>query len=205
MVCSVSAAILDLSKIEAGRMTIENAKFNLDTLIDNLRNLFEERTHSKLLDFDIEVAEGTPRHLVGDAMRIQQILSNLLGNAIKFTEKGRIALKVDVKAVENSHALISFTVEDSGIGISQEDLAKLFQPFTQADGSITRKFGGTGLGLAISQKLLNLMGGKFNVTSQPSHGSNFSFDLLLGVAIQTNIRDVRLRVKPEAGVVNFRR
>lgn len=193
--------ILDFSKMEAGRMNIENGPFDLDRVVDNLRNLFGERAEDKYLDFAIEIADGTPRDLIGDAMRLQQILSNLLGNAIKFTTKGHVTLKIGVKQIEESQAQLSFAVEDTGIGIAQEDLSKLFQPFSQVDGTITRRFGGTGLGLAISHKLLQLMGGDFQVTSQPGQGATFSFDLLLGIAAQAGVRETRRRVKHEAGAL----
>lgn len=191
--------ILDFSKLEAGRMSIENNPFDLDQVLDNLRNLFEERTEAKYLDFKIEIAEGTPRDLIGDALRIQQILSNLLGNAIKFSERGHVAIRVTVKQLEGSHAQLRFSVQDTGIGIAEDDLDKLFKPFSQVDGSITRRFGGTGLGLAISQSLLQLMGGEFSVVSQSGQGTSFNFDLNLGIAIHGKVRETRHRAKHEAG------
>ena len=195
--------ILDFSKMEAGRMSIENAPFDLDQVVDNLRNLFEERTEAKHLDFAIEIAEGTPRDLLGDAIRIQQILSNLLGNAIKFTAQGHVALNIGVKQIEGSHAQLTFSVEDTGIGIAKEDLGKLFQPFSQVDGTITRRFGGTGLGLAISYKLLQLMGGEFEVTSHSGQGTTFSFDLLFGIAAHEDIGENSHRAKREAGDLEY--
>ena len=174
--------ILDVSKLEAARMSIEQQVFDLDFMLDNLRNLFEEGAAFKHLDLIIDVAACTPRNLVGDTMRIQQIIANLLGNAIKFTEHGYVAVKVAVKKQESTQVLLAFSVEDTGIGIAREDFDKLFQPFSQVDGSITRKFGGTGLGLSISQSLLKLMGGEFRVESQPGLGTVFSFDLQLGIA-----------------------
>lgn len=193
--------ILDFSKLEAGRMSIEQVSFDLDQLLDNLRNMFEERAHSKHVDFYIEVSEGTPRDLLGDAMRLQQILSNLLGNAIKFTERGRVTLRIESNQIEGAHARFKFSVEDTGIGIDENDLAKLFQPFSQVDGSITRRFGGTGLGLVISQSILQLMGGQFGVTSQPGKGSVFSFDLQLGVSTEGKTRETRLRKRHKAGAL----
>ncbi len=191
--------ILDFSKMEAGRMSIENAPFDLDQVVDNLRNLFEERAKAQHLDFVIRISEGTPRDLVGDAIRIQQILSNLLGNAIKFTAQGHVALNIGIKHIENSRVQLTFSVEDTGIGIAKEDLGKLFLPFSQVDGTIARRFGGTGLGLAISYKLLQLMGGKFEVTRHSGQGTTFSFDLLLGIAAHEDIRETRRRTKREAG------
>ena len=189
--------ILDLSKLEAARMNIEQMPFDLDFVLDNLRNLFEEGAHAKQLAFIIEVDEHTPHHLIGDAMRIQQILSNLLGNAIKFTEHGTVAVRVAVKERDDSQVLLSFSVEDTGIGIAEDDFDKLFQPFSQVDGSITRKFGGTGLGLAISQSLLKLMGGEFRVSSLPGQGTVLGFDLRLEIAADGAMRSASQRV--EAG------
>jgi CheY-like chemotaxis protein/HPt (histidine-containing phosphotransfer) domain-containing protein len=196
---SILNDILDFSKMEASRMGIENIPFDLDQLIDNLRNLFEERAKAKHLDFTIGIAKGTPRNLIGDTIRIQQILSNLLGNAIKFTSQGHVALKIGISQIEGSQAKLTFSVEDTGIGIAQDDLGKLFQPFSQVDGTITRRFGGTGLGLAISYKLLQLMGGGFEVTSHPGQGTIFSFDLLFEIAMHNDIRETRHRAKREAG------
>lgn len=191
--------ILDFSKLDAGHMSIENNPFDLDIVLDNLRNLFEERAHEKYLDFNITIDEKTPRDLIGDALRIQQILSNLLGNAIKFTAQGHVRLLIETKQIEGAQTRLRFTVEDSGIGIAAEDLDKLFHPFSQVDGSITRRFGGTGLGLAISHNLLELMGGSFDVMSQPGKGSRFSFELLLGVGSYGTIRETRQRTRHDAG------
>ncbi|CAK0742187.1 two-component system, sensor histidine kinase and response regulator [Gammaproteobacteria bacterium] len=179
--------ILDYSKIDAGRMNIENAPFILDTIIDTLCNLFTLRAEEKGLHFTIDVAPQVPRRLVGDALRLQQVLSNLLGNALKFTERGEVALRITVQKIENSQARLIFKVEDTGIGMSEETLTRLFQPFTQADGSITRRFGGTGLGLAISRELLLLMESDFTVESSLGKGSTFSFSLPFSVAVGVQI------------------
>ena len=173
--------ILDFSKLDADHMTIEQNPFDLNGLVDNLRNLFELRTLSKGLDFKIEVDGNCPPCLVGDALRLQQILGNLLGNAAKFTEQGYIVLKIYPISRESDFVTLRFAVEDSGIGINEAEKQRLFQPFSQLDDSITRKYGGTGLGLAISHRLLQLMGGKFSVTSG-RQGVTFSFDLAFGIA-----------------------
>lgn len=191
--------ILDFSKLEAGRMQVDQASFDLDNVLDNLRNLFEERAEAKQLVFDIDVSENTPRDLIGDALRIQQILSNLIGNAIKFTLQGKVRLAIGVKQLQGSQAFLTFTVADTGIGMSEAFRNQLFQPFSQADGSITRKFGGTGLGLAISQNLLRLMGGEFEVASQPDQGTSISFELRLSISSHGRIRNDRHREKHEAG------
>ncbi|OQW74016.1 MAG: hypothetical protein BVN35_10950 [Proteobacteria bacterium ST_bin11] len=181
---SVLNDILDFSKIEAGKLGVEQAEFNLNYVLDNLRNLFALSAEEKGLDFKIEVASDVPLSLEGDALRLQQILSNLLGNALKFTERGFVTLRVALLDLHKVHVKLRFSVIDTGIGIPAEDMPKLFKAFSQLDASITRRFGGSGLGLAISHKLLQLMGSDFNVESQPGLGSNFSFDLLLGVAEQ---------------------
>ncbi|WP_020484476.1 CHASE domain-containing protein [Methylomonas sp. MK1] len=176
--------ILDFSKMEAGKLGVEQAEFNLNNVLDNLHSLFALYAAEKRLDFKIEVAPNVPLSLVGDALRLQQILSNLLGNALKFTEQGSVSLRVALLDLNEAQARLRFSVVDTGIGIPEADLPKLFQSFSQLDASITRRFGGTGLGLSISQKLLQLMGSDFHVESTPGQGSNFSFDLVLGVAAQ---------------------
>ncbi len=173
--------ILDFSKIEAGKLAIEHTRFNLDTILDNLGDMFSARAEEKHLNFNIEVSPDVPTDLIGDALRIQQILSNLLGNAVKFTERGNVGIEVTLLESEKSQAKLRFRVSDTGIGISEQDQTKLFQPFSQADTSITRRFGGTGLGLAISNKLLQLMGGAFEIESALEKGTRLSFDLQLGV------------------------
>ncbi len=191
--------ILDFSKIEAGRLGVEERPFDLDQLVDDLRNLFKGRAEAQHLDFVITVAKDTPRDLVGDSMRIQQILSNLLGNAIKFTSRGHVALRIETKHLEGARVELAFAVEDTGIGIAIDDLDKLFKPFSQVDGSISRRFGGTGLGLAISSKLLHLLGGEFKVSSQLNQGTTFSFDLRLSIATQKGVRTSRHRASHDAG------
>ncbi|MCP5159386.1 MAG: PAS domain S-box protein [Gammaproteobacteria bacterium] len=177
--------ILDYSKIEAGRMTIEKNRFDLGLLLNALRNLFALRAEEKALDFQIDIAQEVPRQLFGDELRLQQILSNLLGNAIKFTEHGQVTLQVTVQAVEDAKTRIGFMVKDTGIGMDTKTVAHLFQAFTQADTSISRRFGGTGLGLAISRELLLLMGSDFLVESTPGRGSAFSFELSLDISTDT--------------------
>lgn len=183
---SILNDILDLSKLEAGRLTIDYSPFELDGVLDAIRNLFTDRAEQKPLDLIIDVAPDVPHNLVGDALRLQQVLINLLGNAIKFTERGQVALKITVQQIDSSQARLLFCVTDTGIGMSDHDLEKLFQPFSQVDGSITRRFGGTGLGLVISHNLLQLMGSEFSVESSPGVGSSFSFELVLGVSTLSN-------------------
>ncbi|MCQ8116156.1 CHASE domain-containing protein [Methylomonas rosea] len=192
--------ILDFSKMEAGKLGIEQVDFNLNNVLDNLHNLFALYAAEKCLDFKIDVAPGVPLSLVGDALRLQQILSNLLGNALKFTEQGSVTLRVALVDLNGAQARIRFSVVDTGIGIPEADLPKLFQSFSQLDTSITRRFGGTGLGLSISQKLLQVMGSDFNVESNPGLGSNFSFELVLGVAAQqADLPAARPHTETQAG------
>lgn len=186
---SILNDILDFSKLEAGRLAIDNNPFDLDDMLDTIRNLFVDRAKEKRLYFNIDVAPDVPRNLVGDTLRLQQVLINLLGNAIKFTEQGQVVLKITAQLIASSSQVrLLFCVSDTGIGMSESELEKLFQPFSQVDGSITRRFGGTGLGLAISRNLLQLMGGEFSVASEPGKGSRFSFELVLGVSLLSGQR-----------------
>lgn len=179
---SILNDVLDFSKLEAGRLFIDNGPFNLGSTLHNINNLFADSAKEKCLEFEMDVASDVPRNLVGDMLRLQQVLINLLGNAIKFTERGKVSLKISVRKVEPAQVRLLFCVADTGIGMSEQDRDKLFQPFSQVDGSITRRFGGTGLGLVISHQLLRLMGGEFEVDSSPGKGSRFSFELELGVS-----------------------
>ncbi|TAN47523.1 MAG: PAS domain S-box protein [Methylococcaceae bacterium] len=195
--------ILDLSKCESGHMSIECASFNLDNVLDHLNYLFAVRAEEKNLDFEINIANTVPRQLLGDALRLQQILANLLGNAIKFTAQGKVTLSIRLIELHGTQARLLFQVKDTGIGMSEQEQARLFQPFHQADGSITRRFGGTGLGLAISHNLLTLMGGRFMVTSAPGIGSIFSFELEQGVASAPDQHIVKRRANTrQAGTLS---
>ncbi|MFI3185626.1 MAG: ATP-binding protein, partial [Methylococcaceae bacterium] len=179
---SILNDILDFSKLEARRIDIDNLTFNLDVLLDNLSSLFADPAQDKYLDFDIECTPDVPCNLIGDTLRLQQVLVNLLGNAIKFTQQGSVRLNITVSHQGHSQVRLLFCVTDTGIGMSDKDCEKLFQPFSQVDGSITRRFGGTGLGLAISHNLLQLMGSEISVASSLGKGSCFSFELVLGVS-----------------------
>jgi PAS domain S-box-containing protein len=179
---SILNDILDFSKLEAGRLTIDHSPFDLDEILDNIHNLFADSAKKKRLDFKMDIAPNVPRSLVGDTLRLQQVLINLLGNAIKFTEHGQVTLKITAQHIAPSQVRLLFCVTDTGIGMSDYDLEKLFQPFSQVDGSITRRFGGTGLGLVISHNLLQMMGSEFSVESAPGKGSSFSFGLVLDVS-----------------------
>jgi PAS domain S-box-containing protein len=179
---SILDDILDLSKIEANRLSLVNEEFDLDEIIQYLHSLFYAHAKEKSLAFSIDVTRDVKRQLVGDALRLQQILTNLLSNSIKFTEKGFVRLKISVNSSNKKQIVLKFSIEDSGIGISQAQQDLLFQPFTQADASITRRFGGTGLGLVISRRLAQLMGDDIQLLSHSGEGSNFWFNLKFGLA-----------------------
>jgi two-component system sensor histidine kinase/response regulator len=174
--------ILDFARIEAGRIDIEEAVFSLNDLLGNVITLTSQAAFDKRLDYSIAQASATPVDLVGDPLRLSQVLVNLLGNAIKFTHAGRVRL--DCTPLENDGAtvVILFSVSDTGIGITPEQQSRLFQAFSQADSSITRKHGGTGLGLSISYKLVQAMGGALSVDSEPGVGSCFTFSLRFRLA-----------------------
>jgi len=176
--------ILDLSKIEAGELQIESHPFDLPHAVDDLYRLLSPKAREKGLNLDIDIDDGVPVHVLGDAHRICQILTNLIGNAIKFTEHGGITIKINTSSSVGENYSIRFEVIDSGIGIAVDSQEALFQPFTQADNSTARKYGGTGLGLAISKRLVNLMGGEMGVESIPEQGSTFWFTLTLAASTE---------------------
>jgi len=174
--------ILDHSRIEAGHLGLDIASFELDTLLESLGSLFAHAAQIKGLGFAIETGADVPRCLLGDTLRLQQILSNLLGNALKFTHQGQVRLRVECLGYEGSWARLRWTVQDTGIGMDAATRARLFEPFVQGDASIARRYGGSGLGLAISRNLTQLMGGRLDVESTPGVGSTFTLDLRLHVA-----------------------
>ncbi|WP_230874782.1 response regulator [Methylomonas sp. LL1] len=176
---AITNDILDYSKVEAGRMELANEVFGLEEMLENVLNLFIVRAEEKGLEVVLELDPAAPPRLIGDALRLGQILNNLVGNAVKFTESGQIHIKVSRLAATDDCATLNFSVRDSGIGMTPEQVNHLFQAFTQADGSITRRFGGTGLGLAISKRLVEMMGGELSVQSQAGEGSLFEFSLML--------------------------
>lgn len=169
--------ILDFSKIDAGHMEIEKIPFNLDDMLENLSSFFTAKIDTQQIDFTINKAEAIPRYLVGDPLRLKQVLTNLVGNAVKFTSQGRITLEITLTKRTDCQVVVQFMVKDSGIGMSAEQLDNLFRAFTQADSSTTRKYGGSGLGLSICQRLVEQMGGELDVSSQLGKGSSFLFYL----------------------------
>jgi two-component system, sensor histidine kinase and response regulator len=172
--------ILDFSKIEAGKLSLENIPFELEKVMDNVANLTAEKASAKGLELIFIIDEVVPRRLVGDPLRLGQILVNYANNAVKFTEKGEIAVQVGVSREEEGRVLLRFEVRDTGIGVSAEQQERLFRSFQQADGSVTRRYGGTGLGLAICKDLAGLMGGEVGLTSAAGAGSTFWFTAWLG-------------------------
>ncbi|MBK1648459.1 response regulator [Rhabdochromatium marinum] len=172
--------ILDFSKIDAGRLELEAAPFELETVLGKLATLTAIKAEEKGLELAMETHLDVPPHLIGDALRLGQVLINLVGNAIKFTEHGEVHLYVERLQDSPTEVTLRFTVQDTGIGLSAEQIATLFHPFTQADATITRRFGGTGLGLSISRRLVQMMGGEIQVESQPGAGTQFSFSARFG-------------------------
>jgi two-component system, sensor histidine kinase and response regulator len=179
---SVVNDILDYSKIEAGGLAIERTEFDLEALLDNVAALIGDKAGAKGLELIYDIGQDVPRNLmIGDSLRIGQILINYANNAVKFTEHGEITIVVRLRERIGDDALLCFAVKDSGIGLSAEQIGKLFRSFEQADVSTTRRYGGTGLGLAISKKLAELMGGDVGVESEPGKGSTFWFTVRIGI------------------------
>ncbi len=176
--------ILDLSKIEAGHVTLEEETFNLERMLADLLPSLAVLAEQRDLELGAEVSPDVPRHMRGDAMRLRQVLHNLLGNAVKFTPAGFVRLWVDAPLIEGKRWL-RFEVRDSGIGMTAEQLSRAFDPFQQADSSITRRFGGTGLGLSICQRLAELMRGRLDATSEVGKGSIFSLCFPVATAAQS--------------------
>jgi len=166
--------ILDFSKVEAGKMDIESINFSLDEVLDKVSALVAQKATDKGLEFLFDSGEDVPHTLIGDPLRLGQILTNLVNNAVKFTEHGQILIAVRELERGGDMVRLRFEVRDTGIGMTAEQMARLFQAFTQADGSTTRQYGGSGLGLTIAQRLVELMGGKIQVNSVPGQGSTFS-------------------------------
>ena len=180
--------ILDFSKIEAGRLDLHPAEFGLRESLSATLSLLALRAHQKGLELGCNILPDVPELLVGDPDRLRQIILNLVGNAIKFTDKGEVIVHIEAEVPDAAQACLHFKISDTGIGIPPEKQADIFKAFVQADGSMTRKYGGTGLGLSISSKLVELMGGEIWVESEPGKGSCFHFTACLGIVPGSNSR-----------------
>ena len=172
--------ILDLSKIEAGKMVVESIDFELDRVLENVAGLISEKAAARNLELIIDIEKNVPQSLIGDPLRVGQVLINYANNAVKFTERGEIAIHVEVAQESAGEVVLMFSVSDTGIGLDEEQCSRLFNSFEQADSSTTRKYGGTGLGLAISRQLASLMGGEVGVDSELGKGSTFWFTARFG-------------------------
>lgn len=173
--------ILDLSKIEAGKLELENEPFQLRSVVLGVIRTIQFAAKEKNIELSHVVDDAVPDHLIGDDTRLRQVLLNLLGNAVKFTSKGQVSLRIGLLQKKDKETRLSFAVRDSGIGIPSDKLTHIFNAFAQADGSTTRQFGGSGLGLAISKEMVQLMGGEIAVESTVGEGSEFRFDAVFGV------------------------
>ena len=194
--------ILDLSKIEAGMMRIVKAPFSVRGLIHSIETLFKERVNEKGLQLNCSVADNVPDTLVGDATRLTQILVNLIGNALKFSDGGMIEVQIDIVSANGSDMQLGVKVKDTGIGISNEKLDKIFERFNQAEDSITRNYGGTGLGLAIVKTLIDLQGGTIEVHSVPGKGTEFAFYMPYTIANEQINPEPQLSTRALKEVVN---
>lgn len=183
---SILNDVLDYSKIEAGRLEIERVSFRVESVLTSVADLFAARIEEKGLELFFEMDSAVNRTLIGDPLRLTQVLNNLVGNAIKFTNEGEVHIKVEAIEQSEDSLFLQFSVRDTGIGLSQEKAELLFQPFTQADSSITRQFGGTGLGLAICSKIVALMGGTISATGVEGEGAVFTFTFRVGVGTEAS-------------------
>lgn len=179
---SIINDILDFSKIEAHKIEIASMEFNLSDVFKDVTALFQIAAKEKGLKLSFEIANQVPNHLIGDPLRLGQILNNLVSNAVKFTEHGSVNVRAELADQDQQQVIIRILVSDTGIGINNDQSERLFQPFTQADGSIVRRFGGTGLGLSIARNLVELMGGTITISSSPNQGSTFAFTACFALA-----------------------
>ncbi len=188
--------ILDFSKIEANEFELDNVEFNLNEVLEKVSNIVAIKAFEKGVEFLLSKSDGTPVNLVGDPLRLEQILLNFTNNAVKFTAKGEIVVRVSLKETYAQKARINFEVIDTGIGLTREQIQKMFKPFTQADASTTREYGGTGLGLSISKHLVEMMNGKVGVESDYGRGSNFYFNALFDINPNPN-NDIPAQIIPK--------
>ena len=172
--------ILDFSKIEAGRLELEILPFDVRERVGDVLKTLALRAHSKGLELAYRIDETIPRSVLGDPARLGQVITNLVGNATKFTERGEIVVKAKLESQSDSEVVVRFSIADTGIGIPKDRLQSIFQAFSQVDASTTRRFGGTGLGLAICERLVEQMGGRIWAESEPGQGSTFFFTVSFG-------------------------
>ena len=194
---SIINDLLDFSKVEAGKLNLERTGFLFDTVLENVSVVLGQKARDKGLEFLFSTAADVPQHLYGDPLRLGQVLINLIGNAVKFTEKGEIVLTCRVAEKEKKRLKLEFSVRDTGIGMTPDQIEHLFDAFTQADSSITRRYGGTGLGLSISKRLVEMMEGEVHVASAPEKGSTFTFTAWLGYADAARTESVAKRLAPD--------
>jgi CheY-like chemotaxis protein/HPt (histidine-containing phosphotransfer) domain-containing protein/two-component sensor histidine kinase len=192
--------ILDFSKIEAGKLDLEEAAFNVADVADDVGRILASAAHSKDLELLVDVEQDVPAMLLGDRVRIQQVLLNLGSNAVKFTAAGEVVIRISLLHENTDRVALRFDVIDMGIGIAEADQERLFRAFAQADSSTTRKFGGTGLGLAICRQLVELMGGRLGLTSAPGAGSTFWFELSLRRASDSGVDNAAQALRSLAGL-----
>jgi len=192
--------VLDISKIESGKMVLDSHEFSLHNCVEDLLGIFSVKLANSNVELLYSIDEQLPSYLLGDSMRLRQVLINLVGNATKFTQQGEIFLRVGVKAVFDDKIEVAFEVRDTGIGVSADKLPHLFDAYTQADASTARKYGGSGLGLMICKQIVNLMGGDISVTSQPQVGTTFNFTITCGLVSNPQRRDDHLDIKPLKGL-----
>ena len=200
--------ILDFSKVEAGKLTIEYADFSLDDVLENIASMTADQAYEKGVELVFGAAHTVPRHLRGDALRLGQVLINLVNNAIKFTEQGEIEVRCRELEQSSDRIKLEFTVRDTGIGMSAEQMHRLFVPFSQADLSTTRKFGGTGLGLSIAKRVVDLMGGDISLESTPGQGTTVRFSAWFGISqsqqaslhLPQTLKDMRILIVDDSNL-----
>jgi polar amino acid transport system substrate-binding protein len=198
---SVINDILDFSKIEAGKLTIEHVNFKMDEVLERISNILSIKAHKKGLELIFEIAPNVPNPLMGDPLRLGQVLMNLTNNAIKFTDHGEVIIRIQSQKSESQdNVLLEFSVIDTGIGMGHKQISKLFKSFSQADRYITRKYGGSGLGLSICKGLIEIMDGQIDVQSVPGKGSTFSFTIPFGVQ---HLQDTSKKIKSELSNIHI--
>ena len=197
---ALTALVVDADKAEAGSLTLQREVFRPRRLVEVLAESLEARAQTKGLDAEVRVAKNLPELVVGDTVRLRAALENLIDNAVKFTANGAVRLDADVAPVKRGHVKLTLAVSDSGIGLTQDEIKRLFRPFSQASADIARRYGGSGLGLAVVKHLARLMGGELTVTSTSGHGSRFCFTAVLPLASVETAQQIHARqiVSPPA-------